>query len=515
MQNKWIRNSIQLLILLMLLMSCNVDTIEPESGHQEKEVKETSMAIEIMSLDIEPITMSYSDIYGKAYEYSAVFYENQHYVTIEDFIEIVDDINLRNKAIIDLTTESYDRATNTLHVTLQKSNRHYLERTKSEMYSELYAVEKHTIEGDDLDIVIDLNEELFHSILVKDDIYLPLQIINYEMYKDSVKIKRLDEHAYENHQINITDDFDEKFVYDDVNLFNNDYEKSYVALLEYFKSTGAITEKIGYDQITSYTSYMAHLIEISTYLEDYHYNILGDNSEFHSSRLSVVDRQKINNSFMYNRYKDKAEIDNPVDMENPLRWEVVNDDILYLDCDTFFINDFLYKMKLNQLEKELSSNNYSTLIIDLRYNSGGNGVNAMKLFNKIAGDTYSYSIGFLYNDNVYSTHTFNMKKIEPSSKEYDVILLLNEHSASASISFANVVKDNMDTYVIGHEPLDKQSGYISIIQALDGTLIFKSQRSFVDFNKDGMRFDDVVLVDEELNDDEILKYLENLEVNLN
>ena len=513
MHNKLGRVGVLVITLLMLLMSCHADTVENESSNQENEIIEASVDTEVMTIDVEPTPMSYFDIYGKEIEYSAVFYENQHYVTVEDFIEIVDDINLRNKAIVDLTTDSYDRATNTLHVTLQKSNRHYLEMTKSEMYSEFYTVEENIIEGDDLDIVIDLNEGIFYSILVKDDIYLPIQIINYEMFKDSVKIKRLDDHVYENHQIQLTDDLDEEFVYDDVKLFNNDYEKSYAALLEYFKSTGAITKDVEFGKIVTYTSYTAHLFELSTYLEDYHYNILGDNSRFYSNKLSAEDRQRLTNSYMYNRYNEREGIDLPVDEENPLRWEALNDDILYLDCDTFFINDFLYKMKLKQLETELESSNYSTLIIDLRYNGGGNGVNAMKLFNKIAGDSYSYSVGFLYNDEVYSKHTYNMKKTEANSKEYNIVLLLNEYSSSASISFANIVKDNMDTYVIGHEPLDKQSGYISIIQALDGTILYKSQKSFVDFNKAGIRFDDVVLVDEVLGDDEVLKYLEDLEVN--
>lgn len=497
------------LLLIIGVVSCNNE----ESGVINigvEDSQEVLQDVEIKQVDSELLMITYIDIYGTEDEYASLYYENQHYVSLNDFIEIVGDINYRNKAIIDLTEENYKRATNTLSFTLMKSNERHLFMSKSQLYSEFYEVQEYSIEGDDYIVEVDLNDEVFHSVLVDDDVYIPLQIINYKMFKDGCKLYRLSENTYENHAGGLMDDLQQNYLEVDLNGYNDDYERSFFVVSEFLETTGAISDKIKPRKIESYSSYIANLYELSNDLRDYHYSVYHDERIFDFKVLNYEDQVKILDSYMYLMFDDYLVIEPETDEDDPIKWEKLNDNTLYIDCDTFAVNDFLYKMTLKKLETELNDNGYKTIIIDLRYNGGGSGRNATKLFTLIAGDEYTYTVGQLYNNHLYSKHTYHMKRTVPNNNSYDIVLLLNEYSASASISFSNLVRDNLNTQGFGSEPKDKQSGYISKIQALDGTVLFKSQRSFVDLNFEGINYDDVKLVDNHMSNNEIKDYLDSL-----
>ena len=121
----------------------------------------------------------------------------------------------------------------------------------------------------------------------------------------------------------------------------------------------------------------------------------------------------------------------------------------YIDIDVFSLDS--YKLFLKNLER-LENNNIKSLIIDLRNNPGGVVSSARKIMN----------LFFEKNTILYSFKSRNKETIvkddSKESRNYKIVILMNENTASASEMFITAFNDNYkDVTLIGKSTYGKNT----------------------------------------------------------
>ncbi len=110
------------------------------------------------------------------------------------------------------------------------------------------------------------------------------------------------------------------------------------------------------------------------------------------------------------------------------------------------------KNSLSQFEKiynEALDNNVDSLIIDVRNNNGGY-LSVAKNISSLFLDKGSIVYQTIDNENIEVVKSEVDKKIDK-----DVVLLVNENTASAAEVFVSALKDNLDVYVVGAKTYGK------------------------------------------------------------
>lgn len=453
--------------------------------------------------------IEYTNNFGVKENYNSILYKSQHYLKIEDFINIVNEINQASEMINDLKLTNYNEKNNTLSIVYNKINHSFMAGMQSEFYNKLYTLTSLTSSGEDLTVNLDLNTNILHSVKYNDEIYLPIQLINYKIFNDSIKILKTDENIYIYKDNEIMDSNKNSLYSPKIVSFDDNYSRSLELLSNFFLSTGAYEVKTNVEEVSSYTQYIIALFQLSNQLQDYHYAINFDKDKFNIKELSYDEKKIVTDSYYIKNTLDKK---TATDAEkNIIQWKALNANTLYIDSNSFLLNKLLYNLELKNLTKELESSEYETLVLDLRDNHGGNLSNAFSLFTEISNNEFTVNIAQAHNNQIFSTHKLNYKKNLESEKKYDYIIIINEYTESSAIIIANLLKDNNQVQIIGQEPHVKQTGFISLIQTLDGTLLYKSQRNFIYLTNDGLRFDDISLLDDKMTNEEIRLLIQQIE----
>lgn len=84
------------------------------------------------------------------------------------------------------------------------------------------------------------------------------------------------------------------------------------------------------------------------------------------------------------------------------------------------------------------------IIFDLRDNQGGNGGTGAKLAAQLSGESF---VDWYYNNGEVEHETFGCA--EPRLKDKEVILLVNENTASAAEIFTSIIKQNLNVTIVG------------------------------------------------------------------
>jgi carboxyl-terminal processing protease len=150
-------------------------------------------------------------------------------------------------------------------------------------------------------------------------------------------------------------------------------------------------------------------------------------------------------------------------------WELVNDNIAYIELIQFSDKT---KNEFSKIAQEILDSQARAIILDLRNNSGG--------FLDASIDTAGW---FLDAGKVVVIEEFgdgalrNYKSLGPGSlKEFPLVVLINEGSASASEILAGALRDQNDAVLVGKQSFGK--GSVQALKSLSGGTSLKLTTSF-------------------------------------
>ncbi|MCH4888918.1 hypothetical protein EZV73_15085 [Acidaminobacter sp. JC074] len=455
------------------------------------------------------VVINFEDYAGKKFDLHALEKSHQHYIKLDDFIDLVNQINNKVKTLKEVTADNYHNGC------FKFTLRHDMNVSAPIIYGITsgglpFEVNNYESVGEDLEISLDLNKTLLTYILKDNEVYLPLNIINSEIFREYAKFIRIDD---KNYLLTYGLGFEEMeiLIKESEAPYDDDYDRSYKSLVQYFKATAGINSDLGEVSIDDYPSFLAKLHDLKVILKDSHY-IISRIYSFNRDYFSEDDLSKIDSAHSAISLEKNKEIYESISFEEPVRWEALNDETIYVRVDTFMVDNVLFKSRMNHLKVELIEQDYTKIVIDLRDNPGGYDANGSMLLDSLGLSNFDLRIGYLYDNEIFTQATYKLSRIKDSKRDYDLVIILNEYCFSNSVLFANIIKDNVDVKIVGKEPLDKKTEQVSYYQTLDGTIISKSQTSYTLLNKNGVRYNHVQLVDEVMTDDEIKVYLEEVRV---
>jgi C-terminal processing protease CtpA/Prc len=150
------------------------------------------------------------------------------------------------------------------------------------------------------------------------------------------------------------------------------------------------------------------------------------------------------------------------------------------------------------------------MVIDLRDNGGGLELHTYMLLQRLMEDTIIIQVSNNHQNEMFGSAKYTIKPFSSKEKNYSFTVIVNEKSASATLVAASILKDSFDADIIGREPMFKKAENIEYLQLPDGTLITLTKPDYSLLNKDGIRVDDSILVDQTMTDEEIDEFLESL-----
>lgn len=153
------------------------------------------------------------------------------------------------------------------------------------------------------------------------------------------------------------------------------------------------------------------------------------------------------NIIVYNIIREVVQV-------NPIRYEIIDDDIAYIKITEF--NEHTSE-KLEKVLKEIDKRHIVNVIVDLRNNPGGllkEAINTLEFF-----VPKGPLLHIRYKDNSEETLYSNLNK-----STYNLVVLINENSASASEIFAGAVQDRGVGKIIGTTSYGK--GTVQLIFSL-------------------------------------------------
>ncbi len=177
--------------------------------------------------------------------------------------------------------------------------------------------------------------------------------------------------------------------------------------------------------------------------------------------------------------------------------EVVENNIGYIFLETFdegCADEFLAKYK------ELKSKGAEKLIIDLRYNTGGLVYEALEIADYMLDKNKTILITKDADGNEEITKTENGKQID-----MDIVVLVNEYTASASEILAGALSDHGEATIVGEKTYGK--GVIqNAFPLADGSVLKLTVNEYLTpngntINKRGITPDEEVVIDPENKDE--------------
>ncbi|WP_240840939.1 S41 family peptidase [Acidaminobacter sp. JC074] len=458
-------------MLVLLLCACSSQALDKEL-----------IAIEVLDKDGQ-LLMS-----GQVFEN-----EGLQYLSLSDFVDLSNLMNEDLKLIKNLKKGDYDKGNHRLAITY-RADANVKDDMILAMVSVGFNLKNRSVDGKDYSTNLDFSEGVFKYHKIGDTIYLPLEAIRTFIYNGDLYLLKKDDYKYVLYDKNrINDLVKEEAFFKDIKS-NNQYMQGLKQMMLISNTGGAVGE------VTDYNQYYYELLKILDIRDDYHAYVFPV-EDLSTDRLSDLGYPAFIKQSNYYKYVKLFTSDDP-----QVTYKKLNHETMYLDIDSFFIDELMFESRINHFLSDLDEET-TRLIVDLRNNRGGwisSSSKLLSVFLKNISMNLTYKVG----DELVSLQTYQLEQ-NSNRRDYEVTILVNESSASASLYFANIMKDNMDVYIIGSEPLNKQAYQKVYFQLIDGTLISKSSDQYALSNNEGIDFNDLILVDKVMNDDQIEAFLES------
>lgn len=166
-------------------------------------------------------------------------------------------------------------------------------------------------------------------------------------------------------------------------------------------------------------------------------------------RIGII-REGENDILYFDIVRAKIEI-------NPISYEIMKDDIGYIQISQFNAHTL---ENIKEALTEMDNNNIEDLVIDLRYNPGGFLDQVIEVLKFFVPEGPIVHIN--YSDDNVTTYSSKLK-----STKYDLVVLVNGGSASASEIFAGAIQDSKVGTVVGTQTFGK--GTVQTIYPFYGT----------------------------------------------
>lgn len=478
---------IYLLLILVLLTACNQtnlpkDILEPVS-YTESEIK-------IYKSDKEKIITSYK----------VVQYDGLQYLQINDFIHLCNLMNHQLKVIKDLDVRNYNDAKHELSITY-RADANFKGEIISELIGSGFKLDKRVISGTDSQQTISFNDGLFSYILIDQNIYLPIEAIRTLVFNSDLYLLKLNSLEYvllgeESLNESMSIEIAAGMIEVDSSLFNKS--------LQQFTFIDSLPIKIS--NVADYTHYYYELLKLVDLRNDYH-SFVYPVSDVSKESLSEMGFDIFKKTSNHQKFIDIFDVSAPETMS----WEVLNPATIYIDVNSFSIEPLAFNSQLNKLKVELAENlTVDSVIIDLRNNTGGFSRNAFGFLSMFIHENLKLNFGYYVNQELISTQHYELVKSNASQNNYKLTVLVNQSSASASLLLASLLKDNREVVIIGSEPQFKKTLQLVYFQLLDGTIVTESSKQYRLTSRNDEIFDELRLVDEQMDDESISSWLEAL-----
>lgn len=199
----------------------------------------------------------------------------------------------------------------------------------------------------------------------------------------------------------------------------------------------------------------------------------------------------------------KSNLDDPTQFISLTRSAIIQDPILHKEIYTIngssvgyfaYENFFQYtEAELSQVFSEFNSSQVSDLVIDLRYNGGGQIDIMSRIIGRILPPQYDGQISakVIHNAKVGPYwDTIRKIHIEPSNLNLErVFIITSEHSASASESLINELRPYIDVYTIGETTHGKPVGMYGF--EYGNSLLFPITFKLLNANNEGEYFNGI------------------------
>ncbi|MDF2821953.1 MAG: carboxyl-terminal protease [Clostridiales bacterium] len=450
----------------------------------------------------ETLKFIYSQNDGEGFELEAIKENGLFYLAASDFIDICNIINKRFKMIETLNYESLNKETLELKVIYNSKVNSYSRILGGTLGTATLVLESVEFSGENKMILLKLNDQIIKPITKGEQHYIPIDFINYVVFSGQPYLLRSDENTYDLSTFYYGEEIEENARYIDQDY--SDYRIALLLLDEYLFNNYSHYQRFDIpDSIEDYSEYFIMMFQMCLSLEDYHFSILSDKAD--PDKLTEYGIEDIyTKSFMYylNTFENKTQL--------PSEVEWLSNNCLYIPFQTFAGQGEFRKLDEVLVNDADKLSNQVNIVLDLRNNGGGELLNSYKLLKRFIEDTIVVQVSNNYRNEILGTATYTIKGINPKERNYNFTVIVNETSASASILATSALKDNFGAHIIGREPLYKQTGYVECLQLPDGTLITLSRPDYSFINKDGIRVDDSILVDQTMTDEEIDVFLESL-----
>jgi hypothetical protein len=452
----------------------------------------------------ETLEFIYSKNDGDPFELEAIEENELFYLAANDFIDICNVINKRFKMIETLNYESINKETMELTVIYNSKVNSYSRYLGSMLGKASLMLENVEFSGENKLNVFKLNDQIIKPITKEGQHYIPIDLINYGVFFGQPYLFRSDENTYDLSTYYYSEEEEAKNAcYIDQDYSN--YRNALLLLDEYLFNNYRQYQRFDIpDSIENYTEYYPIAFQMCDSLKDYHFNIFLDQT--YIDKLKEFDDfvEIFTKSYMY--YSNTFETNKQ--LSNEVEW--LSNNCLYIPFQTFMEQEEFRKLDEVLVNGADKLTNQVNIVIDLRNNGGGEILNSYKLIQRFIEDTIVVQVSNNYRNEIFGTATYTIKSMNQKEKDYNFTVIVNEKSASASVIATGFFKDNFGAHIIGREPMYKQTGNKEYLQLPDGTLITLSRPDYSYINKDGIRLNESILVDQTMTDEEIDEFLNSL-----
>jgi len=477
-----------LLLLVVTLTSCT-------SPEESNEIDNKNLDYETSHVDV-----SYYSSNKEAFGYDSILIDGQHYLKIKDFVELANEVNKEISRIEPLDLDFYQNEQ--LQITYRTDD------VRNAIKRDLVYLTDFKYESSDIEVINPvLNYKLedfdFQAHTVEDMDYLPLDAIRYVIFNMEMSMIRKSLNEYlilgkaqyglVNKEL-LPDDIKSANDYGELMTLEHDLK-----LINYHLNSSKII-----DPIIDYNDYFRRLVMILDNQRDYHANYIPIGHNFNKEAL-INDEME---AFVETSFgKELYEMQKSTFLNDEIEFECL-DDLAYLRIGSFESEENYFRTMINRFVSELSQSKQNKIMIDLRDNTGGRVNNMMYLLG------YLLDSELTIRQNLYAGHqhiakqTLTLTRNKRNINNYDITVIVNENSMSASVVISHILKENLNAKVIGLEPFEKQTGSVSPYQSIAGTIIMNSNNMNLLVNSQGQIVDQTPLVDEEMNNDQIESLLE-------
>lgn len=467
--------------------------------------KKTSVSLEKVE-NYEKVMLNLENYNGEEnlLNFEAIVINNINYVNINNFIELCNKINDTTgvKRIEQLKIEDWNSEELKLIVKYRADNMFMATNINATRSVSGMIKGETKIEGENKEVVYDLSKLELKPVLIEEEIYIPIDIINFQILGADNYLARIDKNKYAIAQ----GEYIEKQGKISEGAYNEEYEISIKMLEEYLQDNFKLDEFSELkDEVDSYEDYMLKYNDMLNNLEDYHVNYSYKNRQADNESLDAI-RKK---SFKYMLGDELIKLGCNMEWEKePIRYNKINDETMYLKINYFEVDSSEFFVDISKFSADYDKDDsIKKVVVDLRNNLGGNSYNVFLVMDKLITDEYKIKVGNLYNGEIFSTQEYVTKRGKTKEHDKEFIVLTNEASASASLILTYLMKENLNAEVIGREPIYKKATNLSCIQLVDGTLVSVSNPNYCFLTENNVKLEDAILVDKVMSDEEIEEYL--------